>query len=68
MAWRERLEAFNKRFTIRHRLIAAGVLFVCWIVSLAMFEAAGAPYLLIGAMSMLLNILPMMPAKKRSRR
>ncbi|AVO56024.1 hypothetical protein [Ectopseudomonas mendocina] len=63
MAWMEKLEAFNKRVTIRHRLMIAGASFLGWIISITMFDAAGAPFFLVVAMLMLLNIIPMMPAK-----
>lgn len=66
MAWRGRLEAFNKWFTVRRRLVAAAVLFGGWFVGVLAFDAG--PFLLIAAMLMLLNILPMMPAKRRPNR
>lgn len=63
MAWLEKLEAFNKRVTIRHRLMIAGASFLGWIISITMFDAVGAPYFLFVAIFMLFNIIPLMPAK-----
>lgn len=66
MAWQEKLRAFDRRVTIRHRLALAGVLFMGWVIGILAFDS-GAVFLLIAAFVVVLGIIPRMPAGKRER-